>query len=95
MDIKGLTLEKELIKHNNYELNTENGTYILLIEIYSDDTILFKLNQTNVLTNIQYKKEFKYEVMINNILYSLKAIYPDISKVFEFIDSSIKKKGLN
>ena len=80
----------ELLDHKKYELNLDDSTYCLSVEIYSDESILFILTQKNVLSNIQYKKEFKYETIIKE-LYYLKAIYTNIKEVFKFIDNSINK----
>ena len=90
MEYNCLTIEKELLDHKKYELNLDDSTYCLSVEIYSDESILFILTQKNVLSNIQYKKEFKYETIIKE-LYYLKAIYTNIKEVFKFIDNSINK----
>ena len=90
MDNNYLTIERELLDHKKYELNLDDSTYCLSVEIYSDESILFILTQKNVLSNIQYKKEFKYETIIKE-LYYLKAIYTNIKEVFKFIDNSINK----
>ena len=90
MEYKPLTLEKELLDHKEYELNLDESTYILSVEIYSNETILFKLNQKNILSNIQYRKEFTYENIIKELL-NLKSIYTNIKEVLKLIDNSITK----
>ena len=92
MTDKPLTIEKELLlDHKEYELNLDDSTYNLSVEIYSNETILFKLTQINVLSNIQYRKEFKYKKIMEEVLFSLDKIYKNIEQVLKLIDNSITK----
>ena len=88
------TEDKELLDNKEYKLEVNKDKYNLYIEIFSDETILIKLKQSNVLTNIQYREEFCYESIIKE-LYSLNKIYPNIKEVFALIDYSINKNRFN
>ena len=83
-----------MLDNKEYKLEVNKDKYNLYIEIFSDETILIKLKQSNVLTNIQYREEFSYESIIKE-LYSLNKIYPNIKEVFALIDYSINKNRFN
>ena len=90
MNTNQLTLDSELLDNKEYKLQLNNNNYILYVEIYSEETILLKIVQTDVISNWEYKKLFKYENIIKE-LYSLKEIYHNIKDVFQFLDETLMK----
>ena len=90
MNTNQLTLDSELLDNKEYKLQLNNNNYILYVEIYSEEAILLKIVQTDVISNWEYKKLFKYENIIKE-LYSLKEIYHNIKDVFQFLDETLMK----
>ena len=90
MNTNQITLDSELLDNKEYKLQLNNNNYILYVEIYSEETILLKIVQTDIISNWEYKKLFKYENIIKE-LYSLKEIYHNIKDVFQFLDETLTK----
>ena len=84
----------KLIDSKNYELNIREVYYSLLIELYSDQKVCFKIKELNNLSLYHYFKEFKYDDILN-ILLLHKNQYEDVSKIFHFIDKVITNKKVN
>ena len=77
-----------------YEINLNKDTYKLTIEVFSQPSIIFTLNQTNVLSDIYYQKEYKYHEILN-IMKISSQLYDDIKKIADFWDMAIAKNIVN
>ena len=80
-----------LINSKNYEIKLDNDTYSLLMEIYSNDKLYFKLRKSNNIQLYQYIKEYKYNEILNLLLLHKKH-YENLSKIFIFFDKAINNK---
>lgn len=77
-----------------YDLKLNKDTYKLIIEISSNNDIIFKLRQTNNISFIYYLKQYKYEVLLKHLKLE-KHKYNNIQKIVELFDTSIKKENIN
>jgi len=74
-----------------YYFQIAEDSYKLKIEIFSDQTMHFCINQINKIQTYYYEKEFTYEKIIKT-LKLLREFYKDIEKIFKFYDTAITKK---
>ena len=80
-----------LINSKKYEMKLDQDSYLLLMEIYSNDKLCFKLRKSNNIQLYQYSNEYKYEDILNLLLLHKKH-YEDLSKIFIFCDKAIINK---
>lgn len=73
-----------------YEINLNKDTYKLRIEVFSQPSIIFTLNQTNLLSDIYYQKEYKYHEILN-IMKISSQLYDDIKKIADFWDMAMQR----
>ena len=89
-----LKAQPKIIKSGKYKINYKEDIYSLLIEIYSDDNIYFNLKKFNNLSLYQYTNTFSYN-HITKLFLLPKDYYNNMTKIFNFIDTSITKKKLS
>ena len=77
-----------LINSKNYKIKLDNDTYSLLMEIYSNDKLYFKLRKSNNIQLYQYIKEYKYNEILNLLLLHKKQ-YENLSKIYYFFLNEI------
>ena len=83
----------KLINSKNYVLIYEQVHYSLIIELYSNDNLYFKLKKPNNLSFYYYVAKYNYND-ITNLFLLQKEYYNDINKVLNFIDTALIKKEL-
>ena len=86
--------KKKSLQLKEYEFNLNKDTYKLTIEIFSEPSILFTLYQTNIISDIYYQKEYKYNEILN-IMKISSELYDSIKKIADFWDMAITKKIAN
>ena len=74
-------IQRKLIELKKYEIKYEQDIYLLIIEMYSDDNICFKLRKNNNLSLYQYTNKYSYNDMIKLFLLQ-KEYYNDMSKIY-------------
>lgn len=79
---------------SNYELTSNNDTYLLTLEVTSDEKIHFKARQTNNISFYFYEATFEYE-HIAKILLLEKNYYDSIQKIFKFYDKAMKRNKVS
>ena len=82
--------EGELLENKKYELNLNKDSYLLKIELYSNQKISFKIRQTNNISFYYFYKEYGYEELIKGLLLPAQ-YYDNINKVFSFYDTAVLK----
>ena len=92
-DILRNDLGKELNNIRQYDLKLNKDIYKLIIEISSNNDILFSLRQTNNISFIYYEKKYKYEDILKHLNLE-KNKYNNILKILEFFDVSVKNEKL-
>ena len=75
-------------KQSNYELTFNNDTFLLTIETTSEETIKFKIRQSNNISFYYYEKTYNYEE-IAKILLLEKNFYNSINKILRFYDKAL------
>ena len=85
--------QKKIIESKKYELNCEENTYSLLMEIYSDDMIYFKLRKSKNFSLYHYMNKYDYNE-ITKLFLLQKEHYIDLSKIFHFFDLALTKKKI-
>ena len=91
---KILNNQEKLIQSKIFELKCEEQNYCLLLEIYSDNNIYFKLRESNKLSLYYYLNKYNYEDITKYFLLQ-KEHYTDLKKVFNFFDLALSKKKIN
>ena len=86
--------KNKLIEFKPYQLKFENDFYNLLIELYSDNNIYFKLRNSNNFPFSYYTNKFGYEEITKLFLLN-KDHYGDLTKVFKFFDIALSKNKIN
>ena len=84
----------KLTNSRNYELNFGENNYSLIMEMYSNDTINFKVRKLNDLSLYQYVNRYNYNELIK-ILKMQNENYKNIDQIFTFIDIAIINKQTN
>ena len=74
-----------------YELNLDQDTYSLKIEVISKETISYYLRQINNISFTYYYKEYNYETLVKELVLPAQH-YDNIEKIFKFYDTAIEKK---
>ena len=74
-----------------YELNLDQDTYSLKIEVISNETILYYLRQINNISFTYYYNEYNYETLVKELVLPAQH-YDNIEKIFKFYDTAIEKK---
>ena len=90
-DILRNDLGKELNNIHQFDLKLNKDVYKLIIEISSNNDILFNLRQTNNISFIYYEKKYKYEEILKHLNLE-KNKYNNILKILEFFDVSVKNE---
>ena len=90
-DILRNDLGKELNNIHQFNLKLNKDVYKLIIEISSNNDILFNLRQTNNISFIYYEKKYKYEDILKHLNLE-KNKYNNILKILEFFDVSVKNE---
>ena len=83
----------KLIESKKYELKIGEEIYSLLLEIYSDNNIYFKLRKTNNSSFYHYMNKFNYND-ITQLFLLQKEHYKDMQKIFHFFDLALTKKKI-
>lgn len=83
-----------LTESKSYELNCNKEIYSLLIELYSDDNIYFKLRKSKDISLHYYMNKCTYEE-ITKLFLLQKEHYTNLTKVFHFFDMALAKKKIN
>ena len=86
--------EEESKQIKSYEITINDDTYLLMMEIISNEKINFKIRQTNNLSFYCYENKYKYED-ITKILLLERNYYDSIIKIFNFCDKAINKKKVS
>ena len=73
----------KLIESKKYELKIGEEIYSLLLEIYSDNNIYFKLRKTNNSSFYHYMNKFNYND-ITQLFLLQKEHYKDMQNIFQF-----------
>ena len=76
-----------ILKSKEYKLNIDKEIYFLQLTLNSNDKMIYKINQENN-NSFYYYKEFTYDELISILSLPVK-YYDNISKVFQFYDTSI------
>ena len=76
----------KLIQSKKYQLKHGEEVYYLLLDIYSDNNIYFKLRKANSLSLFQYTNKLNYN-NITELFLLQKEFYKDLTKVLVFFDS--------
>ena len=84
-----LKRDTKLVDSKEYLLNLKRESYSLLIIIYSDNRICFKLKDINKLSAFYYTKEYKYDEIIKHLQLN-KSHYEDLSKIHLFWKNNTK-----
>ena len=74
-----------------YELNLDQDTYSLKIEVISKETISYYLRQINNISFTYYYKEYNYDTLVKELVLPAQH-YDNIEKIFKFYDTAIEKK---
>ena len=74
-----------------YELNLDQDTYSLKIEVISNETISYYLRQINNISFTYYYKEYNYETLVKELVLPAQH-YDNIEKIFKFYDNAIEMK---
>ena len=90
---KILNNQEKLIQSKIFELKCEEQNYCLLLEIYSDNNIYFKLRESNKLSLYYYLNKYNYED-ITKLFLLYKEYYTNISKVFHFFELAFTKEKI-
>ena len=80
----------EVVENKEYELNLDKDTYLLKMDLYSNQKISFTIRQTNNISFYYFYKEYSYEELIKNLFLPVQQ-YDNIKKVFSFYDTAIIK----
>ena len=83
----------KIIESKKYELKYENEEFSLLMEIYSDDNIYFKLRKSKNLSLYEYSNKHNYNE-ITKLFLLQKEHYKDLSKIFHFFDLAFTRKKI-
>ena len=83
----------KLIESKKHELKIGEEIYSLLLEIYSDNNIYFKLRKTNNSSFYHYMNKFNYND-ITQLFLLQKEHYKDMQKIFHFFDLALTKKKI-
>ena len=83
-------LHKKVIESKKYELNLEEDIYSLILEMDKKE-ISFILRKTSSIDLYKYLNKYEYNNLIK-IFYLQNELYPDLSKIFQFIDKALTKK---
>ena len=83
----------KLINSRKYETNYGEDIYSLLLEMYSNDTISFKLKKINDLSLYQYANRYNYNQLVK-LLSMQNENYKNMDQIFVFIDIAIINKQL-
>ena len=90
-DICSVTKEDVQLKETKeYELNFNKDTFLLTIELLSNEKISFKIRQINNISFIYFYKEYSFNDLIKHLLLPIQH-YDDISKIFKFYDTAVLK----
>ena len=84
----------KLIDARKYEINFGEDNYSLILEMYSNDTISFKLRKINGLSLYQYSNRYNYKQLVK-IFLTQKEKYRNLDQIFTFIDIAIINKQIN
>ena len=84
----------KLIDARKYEINVGEDNYSLILEMYSNDTISFKLRKINCLSLYQYSNRYNYKQLVK-IFSTQKEKYRNLDQIFTFIDIAIINKQIN
>ena len=76
-----------ILKSKEYKLNIDKEIYYLQLTLNSNDKMIYKINQENN-NSFYYYKEFTYDELISILSLPVK-YYDNISKIFQFYDTSI------
>ena len=85
--------ENELIEYKSYDLKLNEDIYELTMKIIPSEKIYFKASQKNIISPINYIKEYKYEELIE-IFFLSKEHYSDITKIFKFFNFLLTKNKM-
>ena len=88
-----LKRDTKLVDSKEYLLNLKGESYSLLIIIYSDNKICFKLKDINKLSAFYYTKEYKYDEIIKHLQLN-KNHYEDLSKILLYFGKIIQNKKI-
>ena len=88
-----LKRDTKLVDSKEYLLNLKGESYSLLIIIYSDNRICFKLKDINKLSAFYYTKEYKYDEIIKHLQLN-KNHYEDLSKILLYFGKIIQNKKI-
>ena len=80
----------EVVENKEYELNLDKDTYLLKMDLYSNQKISFTIRQTNNILFYYFYKEYSYKELIKNLFLPAQQ-YDNIKKVFSFYDTAIIK----
>jgi len=80
----------EVVENKEYELNLDKDTYLLKMDLYSNQKIYFAIRQANNISFYYFYKEYTYEELIANLFLPAQH-YDNIKKVFSFYDTAIIK----
>ena len=90
-DICSVTKEDVQLKETKeYELNFNKDTFLLTIELLSNEKISFKIRQINNISFIYFYKEYSFNDLNKYLLLPIQH-YDDISKIFKFYDTAVLK----
>ena len=84
----------KLTNSRNHELNFGENTYSIIMEMYSNDIISFKVRKLNDLSLYQYINRYNYNQLIK-IFKMQNENYRNLDQIFTFIDIAIINKQLN
>ena len=87
--------KSSLIKSREYEykLNNEEDSYSLLMELYANNYICFKLRKINDLSSNYYFNKFNYDEMMK-IFVLKKEFFSGMKTLFKFCDNLLSKKEM-
>ena len=89
------SIEPEIIETKKYEMKLNEDIYMLIMDMYSNENINFKISPKNdLLSKANFSKVYSYEELIKKLILH-KEHYDNISKVFKFYDISLSKNRVS
>ena len=87
-------INNQISKERRYELELEDDKFIISMEMFNADAILFKLKKINKLFLYYYTNKFSYDDIIKKFLLQ-KDYYKDLISLFNFLDLNLTKGKIN
>ena len=84
-------INKAPLCSKEYELNLGQDTYLLKMEVITEDKMSFNLRQVNNISFAYFYQEYDYDTLVKELLIPGQH-YNNIEKVYKFYDTAIEKQ---